>query len=65
MLSPGALIILILKEPQAPTVLVLDISDKRDPKALGQMKRKYFIKSCLALHFLNPEDDGMLHSSKL
>lgn len=39
--SPGTLIILILKEAQDPTVLVLDISNKRGPKAPGQTKHKF------------------------
>lgn len=53
------------KEAQALTVLVLDISNKRDPKAPGQAKHKYFIKLCLVLYFLNLEDDRKLYNSEI
>lgn len=41
MLFPETLVILILKETQALTVWVLDISNKRGTKVPGQTKREF------------------------
>lgn len=62
-LSPGTQIILILIETWAPTVLVLDVSSKKEPNAPSRTKPQ-FLQAMPCLVVPEPRDQ-MLHNSEI
>lgn len=62
-LSPGTQMILILIETWVPTVLVLDVSSKKEPNAPSQTKPR-FLQAVPCLIVPEPRDQ-MLHNSEI